>query len=419
MSEFTKACHMKILIADDQTQRYKSLIAKLISRGIPRENISLVSSAKEAQQKLSDINYDLFILDILLPLWSEDMGDSGRFSQDILLSLYNSDEYKKPSVIIGITGDKSTVSAELINFENHLLGVVEYSSSCSEWEKRILSTVDYINAHVSETLNKQHRSERVDLAIICALKDPELSAILSLDWNWQDASPLNDKLFYRKGSFLSNGKSYSVVVASCERMGMVSSTLTSSALIHRFTPKIIAMTGICAGINGKVELGDIIFAELAWDYQNGKRLENGGHEIDPHQVLASPCIKAHAEQLQEDTDFFQKLVLDYKFDKSKIVNIPKLRIGPVAVGSSVLADQEIVNKIKLQNRKVLGIEMEIYGVYYTAINSPSPTPKFFAIKSVCDFADAEKNDNFQVYAAHTSANTLKELLERYIGNFIG
>ncbi|MCF7745691.1 hypothetical protein [Aeromonas veronii] len=409
---------MKILIADDQTQRYKSLISKFMSRGIPRENIFLVSSADEAQQKLSNINFDLFILDILLPLWSEDMGDSGRFSQDILLSLYNSDEYKRPGTIIGITGDKSTVSTELTNFENHLLGVVEYSPSSSEWENKILRTVDYIRIHYSETLTQQHSNERVDLAIICALKDPELSAILSLDWNWEEAIPLNDKLFYRKGSFQSNRKNYSVVVASCERMGMVSSTLTSSAIIHQFTPKIIAMTGICAGINGKVALGDIIFAELVWDYQNGKRLESGEHEIEPHQVLASPCIKAHAEQLQEDSDFFQKLVLNYKLNKSSIVNVPKLHIGPVAVGSSVLADKEIVKKIQRQNRKVLGIEMEIYGIYYTAMNSPSPTPKFFAIKSVCDFADSEKSDNFQSYAAYTSANTLKELLERYIGNFI-
>lgn len=406
---------MKILIADDQTQRYKSLIQRIITIGVSRENISLVSSAKEAQDKLSETCFDLFILDILLPLWSEDSGDSGMFSQEILLSLYNTDEYKKPRTIIGITGDKSTVTKELFNFENHLLGVVEYSSSCSEWEERVINTIKYIDNNQYGT---ESNNERIDLAVICALKEPELAQLLKLDWNWQEPKPLNDKLFYRRGNFISKGKSYSVVVANCERMGMVSSTLTSSAIIHEFSPKIIAMTGICAGIKGRVELGDIIFASLVWDYQNGKRLENGEHELDPHQVASSPCIKAHAELLGEDKEFFRKLILDYENDKSNITNIPKLHIGPIAVGSSVLADKGIVDEIISQNRKVLGVEMEIYGIYYTAMNSPSPTPKVFAIKSVCDFADSEKNDNFQTYASYTSANTLKELVERYASQLI-
>ncbi len=45
---------MKILIADDQILRYKSLIGKMVDFGIPRENIKLVPSAKEAQDLLLD-----------------------------------------------------------------------------------------------------------------------------------------------------------------------------------------------------------------------------------------------------------------------------------------------------------------------------------------------------------------------------
>ncbi|HFG2126877.1 TPA: hypothetical protein ACGF4W_001742 [Vibrio cholerae] len=381
--------------------------------GIPRENIKLVTSAKEAQELLLENKFDLFILDILLPLWSEDDGISAMFSQEILLSLYKSNEYIKPRLIIGITGDKSTVTEELLNFESHLLGVVEYSATCNEWEDRIINAISYIHNIESGEVN-----DTVDLAIICALKDPELSAILELDWNWQDSKPLSDKLFYKRGHFFSNGKSYSVVVASCERMGMVSATFTSSAIIHRFRPKVIAMTGICAGIKGEVNLGDIIFASFAWDYQQGKRMENGEHLIDPHQLPSSASIKAHAELLQDDKDFFHNMILNYKGNKSHIVGVPKLHIGPIAVGSSVIADSAIVQSIQSQQRKALGIEMEIYGLYYAAINSSSPTPQVFAIKSVCDFADSLKSDNYQSYASYTSANTLKELFERYAHQLI-
>ncbi len=360
--------------------------------------------------------YDLFILDILLPLWSEDDGVSSKFSQDILLSLYNSDEYIKPRLILGITGDKSTVTDELLNFESHLLGVVEHSASSNEWEDRIINAISYIDNVESGEGNDTY--DTVDLAIVCALKDPELSAILELDWDWQESKPLNDKLFYRRGHFISKGKSYSVVVASCERMGMVSATFTSSAIIHRFRPKVIAMTGICAGIKGEVNLGDIIFASFAWDYQHGKRMDNGVHHIDPHQLPSSASVKAHAELLQDDNNFFHNMILNYKGEKSHILSAPKFHIGPIAVGSSVIADSAIVQSIQSQQRKALGIEMEIYGLYYTAINSSSPTPQVFAIKSVCDFADSEKNDNYQSYASYTSANTLKELVERYANQLI-
>jgi nucleoside phosphorylase len=67
-----------------------------------------------------------------------------------------------------------------------------------------------------------------------------------------------------------------------------------------------------------------------------------------------------------------------------------------------------------QHRKLLGIEMESYGVLAAAEESPRPQPIAFAIKSVCDFADLEKSDSFQHYAAYTSAEVLRRLVEEYL-----
>jgi len=57
--------------------------------------------------------------------------------------------------------------------------------------------------------------------------------------------------------------------------------------------------------------------------------------------------------------------------------------------------------------------MEVYGLYAAAAMTGTPRCTPIAIKSVCDFANSEKNDSFQAYAAYTSANTVKELLERF------
>ena len=65
--------------------------------------------------------------------------------------------------------------------------------------------------------------------------------------------------------------------------------------------------------------------------------------------------------------------------------------------------QVLAALLKSQHRKLTGIDMETYGVYSAADEAPLPQPSVFALKSVCDFADERKNDDFQAYAAYTSA----------------
>jgi nucleoside phosphorylase len=85
----------------------------------------------------------------------------------------------------------------------------------------------------------------------------------------------------------------------------------------------------------------------------------------------------------------------------------------MASGSAVLADGEVVAEIKTQQRDLCGIEMEAYGVYAAAHAACEPRPLTFALKAVCDFADPDKDDRFQRFAAYTSARTTALLVERF------
>jgi len=69
--------------------------------------------------------------------------------------------------------------------------------------------------------------------------------------------------------------------------------------------------------------------------------------------------------------------------------------------------------VDTQQRKLLGVEMEVYGVYAAAAYSNRPKPAVFAMKAVCDFGDEKKDDAHQAYAAYTSANALKGFVEAY------
>jgi len=86
----------------------------------------------------------------------------------------------------------------------------------------------------------------------------------------------------------------------------------------------------------------------------------------------------------------------------------KAVLGPVASGAAVVADPTIVQRVQGHARKVVGIDMETYGVFFASQNACKPRPAVISIKSVVDFADSKKDDSAHPYAAFTSAQFLWE-----------
>ena len=86
-------------------------------------------------------------------------------------------------------------------------------------------------------------------------------------------------------------------------------------------------------------------------------------------------------------------------------------VGPIATGAVVLEDPSVVEMIQSQHRETLGIEMEAYGVALAANLSSLTPPKSIIMKSVCDFADPKKNNEWQDYAAYTSAQLAMKFIE--------
>jgi len=95
-------------------------------------------------------------------------------------------------------------------------------------------------------------------------------------------------------------------------------------------------------------------------------------------------------------------------------NALRMHVGPIASGSAVIADTRILKGVQDQKRELLGVEMEVYGLYAAVASASRPKPSALAFKSVCDFANTKKNDEHQGYAAYTAANALKEFFERYM-----
>jgi len=80
----------------------------------------------------------------------------------------------------------------------------------------------------------------------------------------------------RVGTYvLADGGQFSVAIAYATRMGGVAAAQLATELVQRLHPGCLAMCGVCAGNPRALALGDVVIAEMAYAYDEGKRTEHG------------------------------------------------------------------------------------------------------------------------------------------------
>lgn len=94
---------------------------------------------------------------------------------------------------------------------------------------------------------------------------------------------------------------------------------------------------------------------------------------------------------------------------------PKVVIDAMASGAAVLQSSQSIQEVRAQHKNLVGIEMESYAVFCAAEYSSEPRPQVLSLKSVCDFGDDQKNDDFHEYAIFTSSEFLRWLLLSDLG----
>lgn len=399
---------MKVLIIDDSPRRYSKLVGEVKQiDGLSVKDIEVVSSIEDAEEKVDSLLYDLVVLDILIPYSNVDEEDKQNSIE--FLEYLHSGCRNKPKRIIGISSDKQLLDEVSHIFSSKSWTVIEYSDVSDEWLHKILACINYaLGNNDLENSNKN-----IDLLVVCALLSPELNAVLNLPWNWSEAILIDENIFIYFGSFEVQNKTINVAAAYTLRPGMVATAILCTRLLKILTPKIVTMTGICAGNKDEVTLGDVILAECTWDYQSGKLVKENKEirfKISPHHLMIKDNVKNFFIQLSRDNDLFESLQSNIE----GTIIVPSLKIGSLVSGASVIADDSTLFKIKdQQDRKVLGIEMEIYALYAACFSS-AVEPLYFALKGVCDYGDSEKNDLYQKLAAKNSAQILQCFAEKYI-----
>lgn len=254
-----------------------------------------------------------------------------------------------------------------------------------------------------------------DIGVVCALEHPELAALVEVlggPTAWREVGNARYAHLYRETRLSTKGgKQLKLVATTSTSMGLTAAAIATTQLVLQFRPRIVVMVGIAAGTrSSNKQFGDVLVADPSVDYNSGKvALAGGIREFlpDPYPIGLNPRLRSLIHKYRGDHPLFSEIRGRWSGSLPKGPN--HLHLGPLGAADQVIDDETRVIEIQKNWRKLIGVEMETYGVYRACHESPEPKPRFVSFKAVCDFA-AEKTDSWQDYAAFVAAEFTVEFL---------
>ena len=405
----------RILIIEDSSEKLRDITSTL--EQIEQFNSCEIRNVIDYANGLSELRnkvFDLLILDISIP-----MKTSGNVDPEgglkLLRELTSRQIYNQPTHIIGLTAHQDIFEKAQAEFETNLLSIINYSVTDIQWQEQLKTGVGQRIIAKSTSVSAIPEYD-YDVAIITAV-DIEFYAVKGLSSKWERVKVANDASPYFETIFLRDNKSFRVIIACAPQMGMNACAILSLKMIHNFRPKYLFMTGIAASVKGTDVhgYGDVMVIDESWDGGAGKLTENDNSEavflpIAKHLRL-DPDFAEKMRSIKDDSKLLRSIKDGWKPNQVPNTEL-NIHIGSVVSVAGVIENEAIIDELKAKDRKLLGLEMEAYAMYYSANNCSNPKPIAMALKSISDFANKQKNDMYQSYASYCSAKVLYEFIMR-------
>lgn len=382
---------MNILLIEDCDSKAEE-IKQVIAEDEYAKNVkySRAETLSTARRLILTQQFDLIIFDFYLPLSNKESDGVADISSDLIEEFSNSQNYEAESIAI-TRYDPSDVT-DYYQFTANGVQVVRFEESSDKWKDCL-----------RQKLKKIHSKEKYDFLIFCALQE-ERSAYAST------TAELGQLLLVKglncQEISIGNKKGLGIVPS---RMGLVHMGIVATKAIDYFQPKMVAMSGICAGVSGQVNMLDLIVADTVWDYSFGKITDNG-FKPELYTLQIDNELKTTIQQMVEKGGIRDQVKKDLFYSELRDFDI---KIAPIASGSAVVASGNKVEEIQMQHRKVAGIEMELSS-FYEAASQSLCKPVYIGAKAVVDLANSSKNDDYHAAGSILSARFIVETIGTYL-----
>lgn len=389
---------MNILILEDTPEKLEELLKTLDELG---EDIKYKTCEvfHDLTVEINRNKYDLVIADLKVPLFSD--GTEEVDIADRLLESIREIEcpnFKTP--VIAVTKFDKLAEDNFRALNRCDINVITYDEDKEDWKH-------YFKSKVQSCIpDKSYK-----FIIVCAL-EKEAEAYTEAGYNV-------GKRFISHGITCRtiNINSHEGIIVNPPRMGLVNSAILSARAIDLFKPKLICMSGICAGIEGKANIYDVIIPEVCHQHDSGK-WTNDGFIPELYDVPLEHFTKITIDKIINENNFIATLkegvtLRRTEFPPDSDVLDFKVFLAPASSGSAVIADKDVLENIKKQHRKKTAFEMESYALYEAARQS-AVAPAFFSAKSIVDNGNSEKGDHYHRVASILSAKTVYEIIKREI-----
>lgn len=391
---------MKILLVEDRLPKRDAII-EVINGAVPGADIRLSNSYNSAMSALMAEEFELVILDILIPLRSEDGSPMKEHGIAIVREILDGEEVKVPNHLLCLS-EYQEVFEGCEGLATCIVNMVHYEDGGSDWADELRAKIIYAKRRI-DLSGVIPTDYSVDVGVVCSYPPVELEAVTSLEKYLGAEFNRCDQLHYHRAEWTGVERSIDVVACAAPAMGMAAACVTACKLITRWRPRYLVMTGITAGTDDELDYGDILVAETCYDYGSGKIVDvekDLKFLPNPQQITIDRGLLALLQRWEAKQISMETIGRSWS---RKADIIPKMKIGVLATGAAVVQSADFVKSVQDHARKVIGLEMEAYGIFQAANLSSHPKPKVLVVKSVSDFAITGKDDSAHSLAAFTSA----------------
>lgn len=380
---------MRILIIEDDRDKAAAIALAIHGFGAKYDAV-VCSNLSSAVQFLERSRFDLIILDLMLP-WSE--GGTPIDTGAELIHIVESSRNNKNAQLVALTAYEELFWRQAERFTKGGVLLLHYGPQEPGWKTTLHSIVQ-----------RTAIQQRSDFVVVCALEDERLG-FKNVSCSFGDCGVENGLDVQELTISGYHGR-----LVLLPRMGLINSAIIGTIAIERFRPLLVAMSGICGGMHGRVEFGQLVVCENSWEHQVGKHTTDG-FLSEQYQIEISEDLRIQLADLCRNELINREL---YKGIRRKGLRPLPPILGNFVSGSAVVADEDVRQTIMAQHRKIHAFDMETYALYRAA-KLTDPSVVVVTAKAVVDFGDQGKSDYARregcTISARFIANAVRRVME--------